>query len=254
MDTVAHPSLEVSDDEEPPPVLTPQKKTPDINGNMLRDMNPQEQDPLRAPNMDSEIKELLNGVARRLMPDAIGQVSSKPTPRSKSLEFSAKLMGLPAPDTSGHFKTWNEHPIIQMSREEVNNRFADMPFGPESEKRLGIPTPAQAAKVQTTAAAPTLSGAEMTKLPHQLRTEIPNGAKIETVELKSKIPRAVEEESSTMMWNSVRNFNNKILKPVLFLVSSLKLFCSERRHKIHLTHKTVFALVLKMHTMWACHS
>ena len=80
-----------------------------------------------------------------------------------------------------------------------------MPYGLDSEKRLGCPPPSVAAKIQTTAAAETLSGADMSRLPHALRTEIPKGAKIETVEMKSKLPRAVEEESTALLWNSVRN-------------------------------------------------
>ena len=53
----------------------------------------------------------------------------------------------------------------------------------------------------------------MSKLPHALRSEIPAGAKIETVELKSKLPRAVEEETSVILWNAVRKvfmFNKNI--------------------------------------------
>ena len=204
-DWASHPSLLISDDEEEPPVLSPQKPVKDVNGNLLKDNEQNEQDPHRAPNMDSEIKELLNGVARRLMPDAVGQIPSKPTSRSKAMEFSAKLMGLPAPEQTSHIKAWTEHPILQLSREEVNSRFSEMPYGLDSEKRLGCPPPSVAAKIQTTAAAETLSGADMSRLPHALRTEIPKGAKIETVEMKSKLPRAVEEESTALLWNSVRN-------------------------------------------------
>ena len=99
-------------------------------------------------------------------------------------------MGLNIPEVNTQLKAWNEHPIIKMSREEVNSRFSDMPFGPESEKRLGCPPPAQAAKIQTMSAADTLTGSDMARLPHALRTEIPPGAKIETVDLKSRLPRA----------------------------------------------------------------
>ena len=88
----------------------------------------------------------------------------------------------------------------------MNNRFSDMPFGQESEKRMGIPTPAQASKCQTTSAADTLSGQEMWRLPHSLRQEIPAGAKIETLELKSKLPKQVEDEATGLLWNSVRKF------------------------------------------------
>ena len=81
-----------------------------------------------------------------------------------------------------------------------------MPFGQESEKRMGTPTPAQASKCQTTSAADTLSGQEMWRLPHSLRQEIPAGAKIETLELKSKLPKQVEDEATGLLWNSVRKF------------------------------------------------
>ena len=206
-DWASHPSLLISDDEEEPPVLSPQKPTKDLNGNLLKDDDQPEQDPLKAHNMDSEIKNLLNGVAKRLMPEAVGLVPTKSSSRSKAMEFSAKLMGLPIPEVANQVKAWTEHPILKLSREEVNSRFSEMPYGLDSEKRLGCPPPSLAAKVQTIAATDTLSGADMGKLPHGLRTEIPKGAKIETVELKSKLPRAVEEESSALLWNSVRNSN-----------------------------------------------
>ena len=210
-DTVSHPSLLISDDEEPP-LLSPQGKIPDKNGNLpLKNNNMQDPDLTKTPSMDAEIKVLLDGTALELMPEAVGQVSLKSTSRSKAAEFSARLMGLPLPETVN--RAWTEHPIIKMGREEVNNRFSDMPFGAESEKRLGCPPPAQAAKVQTTAASETLCGVEMSKLPHALRSEIPAGAKIETVELKSKLPRAVEEETSVILWNAVRKvfmFNKNI--------------------------------------------
>ena len=204
-DTISHPSLLISDDEEPP-VLSPQKKTPDLNGNLLmRNMNTQDPELARTPSMDTEIKALMEGTAMDLMPEAVGQVAVKTSSRAKAMEFSARLMGVALPETNVN-RAWKEHPIIRMSRQEVNDRFADMPFGAESEKRMGCPPPAQAAKIQTTAASDTLTGTEMSKLPHSLRNEIPAGAKIETVEVKSKIPRVVEEEMSTLMWNSVRNF------------------------------------------------
>lgn len=204
----------ISDDEEPP-VLSPQKKASDVNGNLpLRNNNIMESELNRTPSMDAEIKGLLDGTAMELMPEAVGQLAPKSTGRSKAMEFTARLMGLPPPDSTQN-RAWTEHPVIKMSREEVNNRFIDMPFGPESEKRMGCPPPAQAAKIQTTAAADTLQGTEMSKLPHALRSEIPSGAKIETVELKSKLPRAVEEETSTLLWNSVRNDLINYFKPLL---------------------------------------
>ena len=210
-ETMSHPSILISDDEEPPQ-LTKQLMSPDANGNTsAKNNNATESDPPRAPSMDMEIKELLNGVAARLMPDAVGQVAVRSTTKSKSMEFNAKLMGLSMPDLSSQNKAWKEHPIIKLGREEVNSKFSEMVFGPESEKRMGCPPPAQPAKMQTVAAADTLSGSEMTKLPHVLRTEIPAGAKIETVEIKSKLPRVVEEESTAILWNSVRKFPaNKI--------------------------------------------
>ena len=201
-DTVSHPSLLISDDEEPP-VLSPQK-VPDVNGNLLmRNNNVQDPELIKTPSMDTEIKALLEGTAMELMPEAVGQVAQKSSSKTKAMEFSARLMGVAIPETNAN-KAWKEHPIIKMSREEVNSRFADMQFGAEAEKRLGCPPPAQAAKIQTMAASETLSGTEMSRLPHSLRTEIPAGAKIETVEVKSKLPRVVEEEMSTLLWNSVR--------------------------------------------------
>ena len=201
-------------------MLSPQKKIPDQNGNLpLRNNNTLEAEAGRTPGMDAEIKGLLEGTALELMPEAVGQVAAKSTNRSKAIEFSARLMGLTPPDVA-HNKAWNEHPIIKMSRDEVNSRFVEMPFGAESEKRLGCPPPAQATKVQMTSAADTLSGSEMSKLPHALRGEIPAGAKIETVEVKSKLPRVVEEETSGMLWTSVRNvvFENKMFKTLVFFL------------------------------------
>ena len=222
-DTVSHPSLLISDDEEPP-LLSPQGKIPDQNGNLpLRNNNIQDPDLAKTPSMDAEIKVLLDGTALELMPEAIGQITMKSTSRSKAAEFSAKLMGLPLPETVN--RAWTEHPIIKMGRDEVNGKFMDMPFGAESEKRLGCPPPAIAAKVQTTSASDTLCGTEMSKLPHALRSEIPAGAKIETVELKSKLPRVVEEETSALLWNSVRkNFysNKNIFRPELCKLHALQ--------------------------------
>ena len=241
-DTISHPSLLISDDEEAPQ-LTPQKKAPDMNGNTsMRNNNSQEVEQMRAPSMDSEIKDLLSGVATRLMPDAVGHVAVKSTSKSKAMEFQAKLMGLPMPDMTSQHKAWKEHPLIQLGREEVNTKFSEMPFGPDSEKRLGCPPPSQAAKVQTTAAAETLCGADMTKLPHSLRAEIPAGAKIETVELKSKLPRVVEEETNQMLWNVVRKF---IIKFSNLVVASktYKIFCYS---EIFTLVTFPFALVAKL--------
>ena len=126
-DTVSHPSLLISDDEEPP-LLSPQGKVPDKNGNLpLKNNNMQDPDLNKTPSMDAEIKVLLDGTALELMPEAVGQVSLKSTSRSKAAEFSARLMGLPLPETVN--RAWTEHPIIKMGREEVNSRFSDMPFG-----------------------------------------------------------------------------------------------------------------------------
>ena len=222
VDTVSHPSLLISDDEDPP-VLSPQK-LPDLNGNsQLKNNNHQEAEGPKTHSMDAEIKGLLEGSAMELMPESVGYIPTKATNRTKAIEFSARLMGLAPPEAPNQVKAWKEHPIIRMSREEVNNRFMDMPFGAESEKRLGCPPPAQAAKVQTTAASDTLSGTDMSKLPHSLRSEIPAGAKIETVELKSKLPRAVEDETSGILWNSVRNYYNKKFqtRSLLFLFQFL---------------------------------
>ena len=194
-----------SDEEDLPPVLSPQKKT-DVNSNLqIKDKNNTDTEKSTLlQGADLEVRELMNGSAAKLTPSAVGKVIVKPTNKTKATEFTAKLMGVPVPDNSHLTRGWKEHPVVKMGREEVNNRFSEMPHGPESEKRLGIPQPPSAMKSQTVSAEETLTGAEMNKLPQALRTEIPQGAKIETLELKAKLPKAVEDESAGILWNAVR--------------------------------------------------
>ena len=173
----------------------------------IRNRNSQDPDEQKATPMgaEAEAKHLLNEVAPMLTPAAVGLIAAKPTVRSKTLEFSAKVMGIPPPDNSSQTNGWMEHPIVKLARDEVNTRFSDMPMGPETEKRLGCPTPAQAPKALTTVATDVLTGTEMHKLPHALRSEIPSGSKIETVDPKSKIPKQVEDETPAVLWNAIRN-------------------------------------------------
>ena len=169
-----------------------------------KNLDPDESKPSTV-GTDAELKELLNEVAPKFTPAAVSILPTKATVKTKSLEFSARVMGIPPPDNSSQVKGWTEHPIIRLGREEVNARFADMPQNQDSEKRLGCPLPAQPNKLLTTVAAETLAGTEMHKLPHSLRSEIPMGAKIETVDPKAKLPKQVEDEAPGVLWNAVRN-------------------------------------------------
>ena len=215
--------VNVSDDEEDvkPPKLSPQKRTsgsdtmppakkaPDANGNVRipnRNLTEQEQKSgTTLGNIDQEVKDLLNSTAMRLKPDMTAQLASKATSKSKQSEFTAKLMGLQLPEAQLN-RGWTEHPVIQLGREEVNNRFSEMPFNNESEKRMGIPQPTQALKSLAPTAAETLLGADMHRLPHALRQDLPQGAKIESLENKSKLPKQVEDEIPGLLWAMVRIF------------------------------------------------
>lgn len=106
-ETVSHPSLDISDDEGPPK-LSPQK-LPDFNGNLPIRSNNQEADDSKIQamtSMDSEMKEILNGVALKLNPEAVGQIASKPTTKTKAMEFSARIMGISIPDTAHLNRGW----------------------------------------------------------------------------------------------------------------------------------------------------
>ena len=192
--------------------MPPSKKAPDNNGNVQIPnknlANDAEKPGHVLGNMEQEVKDLLNGTVRNLKPSAVGQLTTKATTKSKQSEFTARVVGLSLPDTTHLNRGWTEHPVIAMGREEVNARFQDMPFGQESEKRMGIPPPAQVSKALTPTAACTLQGTEMHRLPHNMRGDLPQGAKIESIENKSKLPKQVEDETAGLTWGMVRNFFN----------------------------------------------
>ena len=189
--------------------MPPAKKAADANGNVLiPNRNLTEAEAKSAPtlgNVDQEVKDLINGAAFRLRSDTVGQIATKTTLKAKQSEFTAKLMGLQLPETNHLNKGWTEHPAVRMGREEVNTRFSEMAFGPESEKRMGIPTPSQAMKTLAPTAADTLQGTEMHRLPHAMRQDLPQGAMIESIENKSKLPKQVEDEIPGLLWGMVRN-------------------------------------------------
>ena len=187
--------------------LPPSKKAADANGNLLipnKNLTTEEKSGSVMGNIDQEVKDLLNGVAVKLQPNAVGQLATKPSNKTKQSEFAAKVMGLDLPDTNHLNKGWQEHPVIRMGRDEVNMRFQDMPHGPESEKRMGIPPPTLSAKTLAPTAAENLLGTEMHRLPHGMRADIPQGAKIESIENKSKLPKQVEDEAAGLLWGMVR--------------------------------------------------
>ena len=209
--------IQLSDGEEDvkPPKLArqqptqagPSKKGTDSNGNLaIPNLNLADEDKPNTVmgNMDQEVRDLLNGPAKRLRADTVGQLTTKATSKSKQTEFAAKVMGLTLPDTTHLNRGWLEHPVVKLAREEVNTRFADMPYGQESEKRMGIPPPTVISKSITPTAAETLQGTDMHRLPHSMRNELPQGAKIESLENKSKLPKQVEEETNGILWGMVR--------------------------------------------------
>ena len=189
--------------------MPPAKKATDANGNIrIPNLNLAEPDNKSATtlgNVDQEVKDLINGTATRLRPDIVGQLTTKTSLKTKQSEFTAKLMGLQLPDTNHLNRGWNEHPAVRMGREEVNTRFAEMAFGADSEKRMGIPQPTQALKSLAPTAAETLQGTDMNRLPHPMRPDLPQGAKIESIDIKSKLPKQVEDEIPALLWGMVRN-------------------------------------------------
>jgi len=193
-----------------------------------------------ASGSDAEVKELLNGVATRLHPSAVGTMSAKQTLRvsnsaidklnsityikgckrvssrhstnnkhcvyslqHKSAEFNAKLMGVQIPELSDLTKGWKEHDIIAMARDEVNGAFSEVPITSDAEKRFWIPSPPTTLKCQAVSPAPTLTGIAMNRLPHSMRENLPQGTKIEVLEIKESLPKAVKDDLHNILWNAV---------------------------------------------------
>ena len=121
----------------------------------------------------------------------------------KSAEFNAKLMGVQIPELSDLTKGWNEHEIIAMAREEVNRSFKEVPITSDAEKRLWIPSPPLTLKCQVVSPAPTLTGNAMNRLPHSMRENLPQGTKIEVLEIKESLPKAVKDDLHNILWNAV---------------------------------------------------
>ena len=243
--------IQLSDGEEdvkPPKLVRQQptqagpsaKKGTDTNGNLaIPNLNLADEDKPSTimGNMDQEVRDLLNGPAKRLRADTVGQLTTKATNKSKQTEFAAKVMGLTLPDTTHLNRGWLEHPVVKLARDEVNMRFADMPQGQESEKRMGIPLPTVISKSITPTAADTLQGTDMHRLPHSMRTELPQGAKIESLENKSKLPKQVEEEASGILWGMVRtNWQiNQIFLNIDLTLSSMYITYTTREDAIDLS-------------------
>ena len=121
----------------------------------------------------------------------------------KSAEFNARLMGVEIPEVSDLTKGWNEHGIIAIARDEVNRAFNEVPLTSDAEKRLYIPNPPTTLKCQTVSPAPSLTGIAMNRLPHGMRDNLPQGTKIEVLEIKESLPKAVQDDLHTILWNAV---------------------------------------------------